>query len=102
MRGQAPSPSGAASTAPVGWYHTSMHKTTVYLDESQAERLGRLSGAVGRSQAELIREGVERVLSEAPPRTFHSMGKGRGGGTGSPRRWDAEGLDRKVRGGHPG
>lgn len=76
----------------------SMQKTTVYLDESQAERLGRLSDAVGRSRAELIREGVERVLEEAPPRTFHSMGKGRGGGAGASRRWDAEGLRRKVRG----
>jgi Arc/MetJ-type ribon-helix-helix transcriptional regulator len=75
-----------------------MHKTTVYLEESQVERLGRLAGAVGRSQAELIREGVERLLEEAPPRTFHSMGKGRGGGAGAPRGWDGEGLHAKVRG----
>ncbi|MBA3867134.1 MAG: ribbon-helix-helix domain-containing protein [Solirubrobacterales bacterium] len=76
-----------------------MQKTTVYLDEGQAERLGRLSDAVGRSRAELIREGVEHVLESAPPRTFHSMGKGHGGGAGGPRRWDAEGLHRKVRAG---
>jgi len=74
-----------------------VHKTTVYIDDSQAERLGRLATASGRSQAELIREGVERVLSEAPPRTFRSMGKGRSGGSGN-RRWDADDLYRKARG----
>lgn len=74
-----------------------MHKTTVYIDDSQAERLGRLATASGRSQAELIREGVERVLSEAPPRTFRSMGKGHSGGNGD-RRWDADELYRKARG----
>lgn len=79
------------------WYHTYVHKTTVYIDDSQAERLGRLATASGRSQAELIREGVERVLSEAPSRTFHSMGKGRSGGNAD-RHWDADELYRKARG----
>lgn len=78
-----------------------VHKTTVYIDDSQAERLGRLASASGRSQAELIREGVERVLSEAPSRTFRSMGKGRSGGKGA-RRWDADGLYRKARGNSAG
>lgn len=75
-----------------------MHKTTVYIDDSQAERLGRLASASGRSQAELIREGLDRVLDEAPPRTFRSMGLGRSGGEPG-RRWDADELYRKVRGG---
>jgi len=74
-----------------------VHKTTVYIEDSQAERLGRLASASGRSQAELIREGLERVLSEAPARTFRSMGKGRSGDKGE-RRWDAEELYRKTRG----
>lgn len=74
-----------------------MHKTTVYINESQAERLGRLATSSGRSQAELIREGVERVLAEAPSRTFRSMGKGRSGGRAD-RRWDADELYRKARG----
>jgi hypothetical protein len=55
------------------------------------ERLGRLATSSGRSQAELIREGVDRVLSEAPSRTFRSMGKGRSGGNVD-RRWDADEL----------
>jgi len=76
-----------------------MHKTTVYIDDSQAERLGRLAIASGRSQAELIREGVERVLDETPSRTFRSMGKGRSGGRAG-RRWDPDALYRKVRGDH--
>jgi len=77
-----------------------VYKTTVYIEDSQAERLRRLASASGRSQAELIREGVERVLSEAPSRTFRSMGKGRSGGKGD-RRWDAEELYRKARGNSP-
>jgi hypothetical protein len=76
-----------------------MHKTTVYIDDSQAERLGRLATSSGRSQAELIREGVDRVLSEAPPRTFRSMGKGRSGGNVD-RGWDVDELYRKARGEH--
>jgi Ribbon-helix-helix protein, copG family len=75
-----------------------MHKTTVYIEDAQAERLGRLAASSGRSQAELIREGLERVLGEAPPRSFQSMGVGRSGG-GRPRRWDAEEVYRKARGG---
>ena len=76
-----------------------MHKTTVYIDDSQAERLGRLATSSGRSQAELIREGVDRVLSEAPSRTFRSMGKGRSGGNVN-RRWGADELYAKARGEH--
>lgn len=74
-----------------------VRKTTVYLDDAQADRLGRLARATGRSQAELIRDGVERVLGEAPDRTFHSMGKGRSGGA-TKREWDADDLYRKVGG----
>ncbi len=88
---------GATFELTASWYHTYVNKTTVYIDESQAERLGRLATASGRSQAELIREGVERVLSEAPPRAFRSMGKGRSGGKAD-RRWDADELYRKARG----
>jgi hypothetical protein len=74
-----------------------MHKTTVYIEDSQADRLSRLAAVSGRSQAELIREGLERVLDESPPRVFRSMAAGRSGGR-APRRWDADGLQRKVRG----
>lgn len=38
-----------------------MEKTTVYLTEAQKHALERASRASGRSEAELIREGVELV-----------------------------------------
>ena len=53
-----------------------MHKTTVYLTDQQSEGLRRLAAARNASQAELIREGIGRVLTEAPGRKFHSMGRG--------------------------
>lgn len=58
-----------------------MRKTSVYLSDDEAESLRRVAAA-GRAQAELIREGIRRVIAEveAQPRTFRSPGKGRGGG----------------------
>jgi hypothetical protein len=52
-------------------------KTSVYLDTELKDGLDRLSRLTGRPQAELIREGVERVvrggLSSSPRivETFH-------------------------------
>jgi Arc/MetJ-type ribon-helix-helix transcriptional regulator len=40
-----------------------MEKTTVYLTESQKRALERAAKRVGRSEAELIREGVELVTA---------------------------------------
>jgi hypothetical protein len=66
-----------------------MRKTTVYLNESESEGLRRMTAATGRSQAELIREGVRFVIEQGPPCTFHSMGRGEGGGEIRPR-WRAD------------
>jgi len=76
-----------------------MRKTSVYLTDEEAEGLRRLAVREGRAQAELIREGVRRVIAdiEARPRTFRSMGAGRGGGA-KPRRWTSEELHRKAMG----
>lgn len=74
-----------------------MRKTTVYLGEEEVEGLRRLAAASGESQAELIREGVRRLLQEGAERTFHSMGKGVGAGEGRPR-WDAGALREKTLG----
>jgi len=76
-----------------------MRKTSVYLTEEEAESLRRVAASVGRPQAELIRQGVRRVIAEAEdqPRTFHSLGKGRGGG-GPFTRWEPDELYRKVMG----
>ncbi len=46
----------------------------MYLSEDEASGLRRMAAATGRSQSELIREGVQHVVSQPPKRTFHSMG----------------------------
>lgn len=76
-----------------------MRKTSVYLTDDEAEGLRRLAVREGRAQAELIREGIRRVISEspAPPRTIRSLGVGRSGGA-KPRRWTSEELYRKAMG----
>jgi hypothetical protein len=76
-----------------------MRKTSVYLTDEEAEGLRRLAVREGKPQAELIREGVRRVIAEvdAEPRTFRSLGAGRGGGTKPPTR-DADELYRKTMG----
>ena len=76
-----------------------MPKTSVYLSPADAEYLRRAAARTGRSQADLIRDGIRRVTSEAQPgeRVFRSMGVGRG--SGAPYRgWDAEDLHRSVMG----
>ncbi len=76
-----------------------MPKTSVYLSPADAEHLRRAAARTGRSQADLIRDGVRRVTSEEQPgeRVFRSMGAGHGGGAPY-RRWDAEDLHRSVTG----
>jgi hypothetical protein len=72
-----------------------MRKTTVYLGEEEVEGLRRLAATTWESQAELIREGVRRLLREDTGRTFHSMGKGMGVDEPRPR-WDPDALHNKT------
>lgn len=76
-----------------------MRKTSVYLADDEAEDLRRLAVREGRPQAELIREGIRRVLTEveAKPRTFRSLGVGRSDGR-KPSRWTSDELHRKALG----
>lgn len=76
-----------------------MRKTSVYLTDDEAEGLRRLAVREGRPQAELIREGVRKVIAEieTQPRTFRSLGAGRGGGSKSAT-WTSDELYRKVTG----
>jgi hypothetical protein len=76
-----------------------MNKTSVYLNQDEAEGLRRVSVMTGRSQAELIREGVRRVIAamETEPRVFHSMGVGHSGGKPY-EPWSADDLYEKVMG----
>ena len=77
-----------------------MYKTSVYLTSDEVEQLRRAAARTGRSQAQLIREGLRLVTAEErpTPRVFHSLGKGHGGGAPY-RAWDAEELHRAVTGG---
>jgi hypothetical protein len=76
-----------------------MNKTSVYLTPEESLHLKRTAARTGRSQAELIREGVRLVTAQSGEthRTFHSLGKGRGGGAPYSR-WDADELHRSVTG----
>jgi len=76
-----------------------MRKTSVYLDDHESEGLRRIAIRTGRPQAELIREGVRRVIAaaEAQPRVYHSMGVGHGGGKPY-EPWSADELHEKVMG----
>ena len=76
-----------------------MRKTSVYLTVGEAEGLRRLAVREGRPQAELIREGIRRVLTETGEqrRTFRSMAVGRSDGS-QPGRWTSEELHRKATG----
>ncbi len=76
-----------------------MRKTSVYLTDDEAESLRRVAVREGRPQAELIREGVRRVIedAESAPRDFRSLGKGRGGGS-SHQPWASADLHNKVMG----
>jgi len=55
-------------------------KTTGYLDEADAAALRRMAALTGRSQAEIIREGVAMATASARRRKFKSHGAGRGSG----------------------
>lgn len=70
-----------------------MQKISVHLTDEQAEELRRVAFVTGRSQSDLIRDGVQRVLLGVGlgTRQFHSLGKGHGGG-GPYQRWDAAEL----------
>jgi len=76
-----------------------MKKTSVYLTQEEADGLSRLAATTGRSRADLIRDGIRRVLvnEDAAARRFHSLGKGHG--DGSPyAQWRSEELYTSVMG----
>jgi hypothetical protein len=59
-----------------------MRKTSVYLDEDQAQRLARLAREEGRPQAEILREAVATYQPKpSPDRNFALAGSGHGDGS---------------------
>jgi len=75
-----------------------MHKTTVYLTDTELEGLRRLAAATGKPQAELIRASVRSLLeSDLTARKFHSMAVA-ASGDGSAPRWTSDELYDKVMG----
>lgn len=59
-----------------------MRKTSVYLDEDQAQRLARLAREEGRSQAEVLREAVATYQPKpSQDRNFALAGSGHGDGS---------------------
>jgi predicted DNA-binding protein len=59
-----------------------MRKTSVYLDEEQAERLARLARDEGRPQAEILREAVANYQPRiSQDRNFALAGSGHGDGS---------------------
>ena len=94
MGGQKPSRRVPGSR--IGWYHTyGMRKTTVYLNDDDAEALRQLAATTGRSQAELIRDAIRRAVTGAPERRFRSLGQGVGTGVRRPR-WSPGALYAKA------
>ena len=79
--------------------YMAMRKTSVYLTEDEAEGLRRLAAREGRPQAELIREGVRKVIAEieTQPRAFRSLAAGHGGSARSAS-WTSGELYRKAMG----
>jgi len=69
------------------------------LNDDEAEGLRQLALVTGKSQAELIRDGVRRLLEteNGAKRTFHSLGKGHGDGTPY-MSWDADDLYTHIMG----
>jgi predicted DNA-binding protein len=59
-----------------------MRKTSVYLDDAQAERLARLARQEGRSQAAVLREAISTYQpAPAESRDFAMAGSGHGDGS---------------------
>jgi hypothetical protein len=74
-----------------------MKKVTVRLSDDQHDALRRLAVETGRTQSDLIRDGLARTLpiSTPPKRHFASRGIGASGKTDD-LTWDTEALQQRV------
>lgn len=73
----------------------------MYLTEEEADALRHAAEATGRSQSDIIRQGIRQVVTVAgAERTFRSMAHGHGGGRAC-KSWDPDDLYREVMGKRP-
>lgn len=73
-----------------------VNKTSVYLDDEDIARLRRLQDVTGKSQSELLREGIRALTGEEErPRRLGSLGAGSWPVDEGGRRWDADELARR-------
>jgi hypothetical protein len=64
------------------WYPTWVRKTSIYLDDSDVERLRRLAVEEGRSQAEIVRAALSAYeQARTAPREFALEGAWAGDGS---------------------
>jgi hypothetical protein len=63
--------------ARLGRHHEAMRKRTVYLEQSQIDRLDALAEVASCSRSQLIRKGVEQVLRDGPALPQHGSRKKR-------------------------
>lgn len=72
--------SGASTRTIYGvWYRAlvdAMHKTTLYLPSDLQRRLREHARRTGSAQAAVVREALERYLTDAPRPTLTSLGAG--------------------------
>lgn len=72
-----------------------MNKTSVYLDDSDLARLRRLRDATGKSQSELLRDGIRALAGDEEEQPWpRSVGIGSWAAEGDDR-WDADDLARR-------
>jgi predicted transcriptional regulator len=55
-----------------------MHKTTLYLDNAVHHHIRQLADATGRTQAGVIREAIERYVTQPRSKQPRSVGMGKG------------------------
>ena len=72
-----------------------MRKMTVYLDDEEIDRLRRVAASTGKSQSELVREGVRHITGIHTARQFRSLRIAAGPGDAAPG-WQADALYDKL------
>lgn len=65
-----------------------MRKTSIYIDDDRKGKLSRAAQITGRSQADLIRDGIDHVIALSLPRQSRLLARGVSLGADTQRRVD--------------